>query len=47
LREKVENDRFPHPPGLDPLKAILAKLDPPLPTAAESPRLRSVHGMVP
>ena len=27
LRRVIENDRFPHAPRLDPLRAALAKLD--------------------
>jgi hypothetical protein len=31
LRGKLDDERFPFAPRLDPLKAILAKLDPPAP----------------
>jgi hypothetical protein len=31
LRHALEYDPFPHAPRLDPLKAILAKLEPPAP----------------
>lgn len=30
-RQKLDDERFPVAPRLDPLKAILAKLDPPAP----------------
>jgi hypothetical protein len=31
LRHALEYDPFPHAPRLDPLKTVLAKLDPPAP----------------
>ena len=31
LRKLIDDDRFPLAPRLDPLKAILAKLEPPKP----------------
>jgi hypothetical protein len=45
LRRTIEYDRYPMAPRLDPLKAILAKLDPQPPAPAPLPPLRS--GLVP
>jgi hypothetical protein len=39
LRETLEYAHFPLAPRLDPLKAILAKLDPPPPQPAPPPPL--------
>jgi hypothetical protein len=39
LRETVDYARYPLAPRLDPLKAILAKLDPPPPQPAPRPPL--------
>ena len=44
LRHALEYDRFPYAPRLDPLKAILAKLEPPQ-LRPEPPPLKP--GMVP
>jgi hypothetical protein len=41
LRHALEYDPFPYAPRLDPLKAILAKLEPPAPTPAPLPPLKS------
>jgi hypothetical protein len=40
LRHALEYDPFPFAPRLDPLKAILAKLDPPAPKPEPLPPLR-------
>ena len=45
LRRTIEYDRFPMAPRLDPLKAILAKLDPQPPPPEPLPPIRS--GMTP
>lgn len=45
LRHAIDDDPFPHAPRLDPLKAILAKLEPPAPQPAPLPPLKS--GMTP
>jgi hypothetical protein len=45
LKRTLEYARFPLAPRLDPLKAILARLDPPSPQPAPLPPLRP--GMVP
>jgi hypothetical protein len=45
LKRTLDNARFPLAPRLDPLKAILAKLDPPPPHPAPLPPLRP--GLVP
>ena len=45
LRHAIDDDPFPHAPRLDPLKAILAKLDPPAPQPESLPPLKS--GMTP
>jgi hypothetical protein len=39
LRQKLDHDRFPLAPRLDPLKAILTKLDPPSPPPEPLPQL--------
>jgi hypothetical protein len=45
LRHALEYDPFPFAPRLDPLKAILAKLEPPAPRPEPLPPIRS--GMTP
>jgi hypothetical protein len=45
LRHALEYDPFPFAPRLDPLKAILAKLDPPAPRAEPLPPIKA--GMTP
>jgi hypothetical protein len=45
LRHALEYDPFPYAPRLDPLKAILAKLEPPTPQPEPLPPLRV--GLVP
>jgi hypothetical protein len=40
LRHAIEYDPFPYAPRLDPLKAILAKLDPPVVRTKSEPVLR-------
>jgi hypothetical protein len=45
LRHALEYDPFPFAPRLDPLKAILAKRDPPAPQPEPLPPLKP--GMVP
>jgi len=40
LRNALEYDPFPYAPRLEPLKAILAKLDPPVPRPEPLPRLK-------
>lgn len=45
LRRPIDHARFSPAPRLDPLKAILAKLDSPPPASAPLPRLRP--GMAP
>ena len=45
LRHALEYDSFPYAPRLDPLKAILAKLEPPQRQPETLPPLKS--GMVP
>jgi hypothetical protein len=37
LRQKLDDERFPFTPWLDPLKAILAKLEPPAPKTGTAP----------
>ena len=44
LRHALEYDRFPFAPRLDPLKAVLAKLDPPAPKPEPLPPLRGGAG---
>jgi len=41
LRRTIEDDRYPLSPRLRPLKAILAKLDPPAPRPELPPPLRA------
>ena len=41
LDEIIESDRFPLSPRLSPLKAILAKLDPPAPRPEPPPPLNA------
>jgi hypothetical protein len=45
LRDALEYDPFPYTPRLDPLKAILAKLEPPQPPPEQLPPLKA--GMAP
>jgi hypothetical protein len=45
LRHALEYDPFPYAPWLDPLKAILAKLDPPAPQPEPLPPIKA--GMTP
>lgn len=40
LRQTLDYTRFPYAPRLDPLKAILAKLEPPKPAPERLPRLQ-------
>ena len=40
LRQALDNHRYPLAPRLDPLKAILAKLDPPAPRPEPLPPLK-------
>jgi hypothetical protein len=40
LRRKLDDERFPFAPRLDPLKSILAKLEPPAPQPEPLPPLR-------
>ena len=40
LRRLVEDDRFPHAPRLDPLKAALGKLDAAAPEPTPPPKAR-------
>jgi hypothetical protein len=42
LRSTIENSRYPLSPRLAPLRAILAKLDPPGPQPAPLPPLKAV-----
>jgi hypothetical protein len=44
LRHALEYDPFPYAPRLDPLKAILAKLEPPKPQPEPLPPLRPGMG---
>jgi hypothetical protein len=44
LRHALEYDPFPYAPRLDPLKAILAKLDPPTPQPEPLPPLKPGMG---
>ena len=37
VRKVLEEDRFPLAPRLDPLKAVLSKLDPPVPRPEPKP----------
>jgi hypothetical protein len=45
LRHALEYDPFPYAPRLDPLKAILAKLEPPAPRPEPLPPIKP--GMTP
>jgi len=45
LRQALDHDPYPLAPRLDPLKAILDKLDPPVPRPAPLPPLKP--GMAP
>ena len=44
LRRALEYDPFPYAPRLDPLKAILAKLEPPAPLLEPLPPLKPGMG---
>jgi hypothetical protein len=44
LRRAIDEARYPLSPRLDPLKAILAKLDPPAPQPEPLPPLRPGMG---
>jgi hypothetical protein len=44
LRHALEYDPFPYAPRLDPLKAILAKLEPPAPQPEPLPPLKPGMG---
>jgi hypothetical protein len=44
LRQKVDDEHFPLAPRLDPLKAILAKLEPPAPRPEPLPPLKPGMG---
>jgi hypothetical protein len=44
VRKILDEDRFPLAPRLDPLKAVLAKLDPPAPRTEPLPPLRPGMG---
>jgi hypothetical protein len=44
LRHALEYDPFPFAPRIDPLKAILAKLDPPTPQPEPLPPLKPGMG---
>lgn len=46
LRHAIEYDRYPMAPRLDPLKAILAKLEPPEPKPEPLPPLPVYTGPV-
>ena len=45
LRQAIDDARYPLAPRLDPLKAILAKVEPPAPKPEPLPPIRS--GMTP
>jgi hypothetical protein len=45
LRHVIEDDRFPLAPRLEPLKAILGKLDPPKPQPEPLPPLPAGGGV--
>ncbi len=47
LRRTLDFDPFPHAPRLDPLKAILAKLEPPAPKPQRLAPLRPGMGPTP
>ena len=44
LRQKLDYDPYPLAPRLDPLKPILAKLDPPVPRPEPLPPLKPGMG---
>jgi hypothetical protein len=44
LHHAIDDDPFPHAPRLDPLKTILAKLEPPAPKPEPLPPLRPGMG---
>ena len=44
LRQAIDDARYPLAPRLDPLKAILAKLDPPKPRPEPPPQLKPGMG---
>ena len=44
LRQAIDNHRYPLAPRLDPLKAILAKLEPPAPKPNSLPPLKPGMG---
>ena len=44
VRRAIDDDRYPMAPRLDPLKALLAKLDPPKPAAPLPPPLPAGAG---
>jgi hypothetical protein len=44
LRHAIDDDPYPHAPRLDPLKAILAKLEPPVPQYEPLPPLPAGGG---
>lgn len=44
LRQTLDNHRYPLAPRLDPLKAILAKLEPPAPRPEPLPPLKPGMG---
>jgi hypothetical protein len=46
LRHAIDDARFPYAPRLDPLKAILAKLDPRAPQPEPLPPLKPGYGRV-
>jgi hypothetical protein len=47
LRQKLYDERFPLAPRLDPLKAILAKLDPPGASTGTTTAAAAGHGAEP
>jgi hypothetical protein len=44
LRQKLDDERFPLAPRLNPLKAVLAKVDPPAPRPEPLPPLKPGKG---
>ena len=44
LRHAIDDARFPYAPRLDPLKSILAKLEPPKPQPERLPPLKPGRG---
>ena len=44
VRRAIDDDRYPMAPRLDPLKALLAKLDPPKPAEPLQPPGVRGHG---